>query len=111
VTSLEYHCRHVKPRAGPMLWGVTLPRARTEAPGGAAGRWGVVLRPALTPAAGVVSVDYIRVPLSAGSARCEALAGARLPWGVDASPVVQMSCAPAFVKRSLARAISSELSV
>jgi hypothetical protein len=31
--------------------------------------------------------------------------------GVDASPVVQMSCAPAFVKMSLARVISSVFSV
>ena len=31
--------------------------------------------------------------------------------GVDASPVEQMSCAPALVKISLARVISSEFSV
>lgn len=49
--------------------------------------------------------------LSAGSVECAARSGGLLFFGVEASPVTQMSCAPAWVKISLARAISLESSV
>ena len=44
-------------------------------------------------------------------AGCDGRSVALLSLDVDASPVVQMSCAPALVKISLARLISYELSV
>src|ERR1035437_2248156 len=50
-------------------------------------------------------------PVKGAIVGCAGRSEALLPLGVDASPVVQMSCAPALVKMSLARVISAEFSV
>ena len=76
-----------------------------------------VADPAVSPTTGVdsaagwsPSLDYLPVPLML--AQPDARSCPRpMPLGVDASPVVPMSCAPACLKMSLARAISSEFSV